>query len=432
MRLISRPWTFKSIDLAKSELFHADKDYFCVMMCMQKTAIGMRSMLLALLSVVWSLSASAQDGAYVGLQWMPQTEQQFLVRLDPYTSTVSPIGYIPNVKTISGAFAFNSKKGHYVFTGRDSASVPHHCVVDAQTGELLSRTPQQQQVNCLAYDSDTDLYFGVWWDWSDSTQYFISFDPFTAQMTLLDSIPGVWRVYSATHVVSNGQYLLVAGDRFQNTGIYAIDVETGATVNITPIDPRMSAPHYDAFNDIHSLMSFDSASVCQLVHLDPMTGSYNVIAHYPELRGIQPEAGQAEPGRLILTASDHDQVHYRMVLNTLTGEVLSKVPFNPTAPWVNGVVYHAKHQVSGPAADNRLFVYPNPTTGPTTIELPSWAGQGGHTLRMFDTSGRIVKEWDTIETGVIRVDITGISSGIYMLQLLEANRPVGFGRVSVR
>jgi len=406
--------------------------YICNTKGKLKMRAGLLSCFALVLLFVWSSAALAQDGAYIGLQWMPQTEQQFLVRLDPYTGTVSPIGYIPGVKTISGGFAFNSEKGQYVFTGHDSAHVPHHVVVDAQTGELLSRIPRQHQINCLAYDPDTDLYFGVWWDGPDSTEYFVSFDPFTANMTLIDSIPGVRWVNGATPVVSNGHYLLVAYDRFQNGGIYVIEVETGATVNVTPIDPRMSAPQYDAFNDIHSLMYFDSASVCRLVHLDPMTGASNVIASYPELRGIQSGAGPAEPGRMVLTASDHDHIHYRMVINTLTGEVLSKIPFNPTAPWVNGVVYHAKHRVDSPAEDNRLFVYPNPTTGPVTIELPSWAGEEGHTLRMFDTSGRIVKKWDTIETGVIRLDVTGISSGIYMLQLLDANRPVGFGRLSVR
>lgn len=376
--------------------------------------------------------ALAQQGAYIGLQWAPEIEQEFLVRFDPYTGSVAPISHIPHVRTIGGLSFLNTEKGHYVFTGSDSSRVDHYFVLDAQTGELLSRTPQLHQINCMAYDADGDRFLGVWWDTADSTEYFVSFDPFTAKMTLIDSIPGVMWVNSATPLVRNGQYVLRASDKNMNPFFYVIDVETGATVSIAPINPRMSAPEYDAVSDIYSMMFFDTvASAAQLVHVDPLSATTDFIVHLPEFHGIQGGTTPSEPGRYVFKGMGHDGINYHVVLDLTTGQTLAKVPFDKNAPWINGVVYHAKHLPSGTTAEDGLHIYPNPTTDAATIALPSW-GSESHRLRMFDASGRMVREWSDIASRTVSVDGSGLSSGMYMLQFVDAKGKVTFGKLSMQ
>jgi len=376
--------------------------------------------------------ALAQQGAYIGLQWAPETEQEFLVRFDPYTGTVSPIRHIPHVRTIHSSAIFNTEKGHYIFTGSDSSRVDYYFVLDAQTGELLSRMPKLDQINCMAYDPNGDRYFGVWWDGSDSTEYFVSFDPFTAEMTLIDSIPGVMRVNSATPLVRNGRYVLCASDRDMKSGYYVIDVETGTTLSIAPISSRISAPEYDADNDIYSLMFFDTvASAAQLVHVDPMSATTDFIVHLPEFHGIQGGTTPSEPGRYVFKAMGHDGINYHVVLDLTTGQTLAKVPFNPQAPWINGVVYHAKYLPNNATSEDGLHIYPNPTADNATIAVPSW-GSEAHRLRMFDASGRMVREWSNIASRTVSVDGSGLSSGVYMLQFLDGKGQVTFGKLSIQ
>lgn len=374
----------------------------------------------------------AQQGAYIGLQWAPETEQEFLVRFDPYTGSVAPISHIPHVRNIGGLSFLNTEKGHYIFTGSDSTRVDHYFVLDAQTGALLSKTPKLHQINCMAYDADGDRYFGVWWDTADSTEYFVSFDPFTAEMILIDSIPGVMTVNSATPLIRNGQYVLCARDRDMNAGYYVIDVETGTTLNIAPISSRMSAPEYDATSDIYSLIFFDTvASAAQLVHVDPMSVTTDFIVHLPEFHGIQGGTTPSEPGRYLFKGMGNDGINYHVVLDLTTGQTLAKVPFDKNAPWINGVVYHAKHLPNDAATENGLVIYPNPTTDAATIALPSW-GSESHRLRMFDASGRMVSEWPDVTSSTVSVDGVGLSSGMYMLQFVDAKGQVTFGKLSIQ
>lgn len=380
----------------------------------------------------WTAIARAQQGAYIGLQWAPGTEQEFLVRFDPYTGSVSPIRHVPHLRTIGGQSFLNTEKDYYIFTGSDSSRVDHYFVLNAQTGELLNRTPKLHQINCMAYDSDGDRYFGVWWDAADSTEYFVSFDPFTAEMTLIDSIPDVMWVNSATPVVRNGQYVLCASDRNMYPSFYVIDVETGAIVSIAPINSRMSAPEYDAANDVYSLMFFDTvASTAQLVHLDPMSATTDFIMHLPEFQGIQGGTTPSEPNRYVFKGMGHDEINYHVVLDLTTGQTLSKVPFDPQAPWINGVVYHAKHLPNNTTAEDGLHIYPNPTIEAATIALPSW-GSASHRLRMFDASGRMVTEWSNITSPTVSLDGSNLSSGMYMFQFVDAKGQLTFGKLAIQ
>lgn len=81
-------------------------------------------------------------------------------------------------------------------------------------------------------------------------------------------------------------------------------------------------------------------------------------------------------------------------------------------------------------ASYRLNAFPNPALGICSVELPvgnKWS------LELNDPTGRLVRSYPTVSSGLVRIDLTGLASGPYTLVALDGpGTPRFFGTIAVQ
>ena len=90
-----------------------------------------------------------------------------------------------------------------------------------------------------------------------------------------------------------------------------------------------------------------------------------------------------------------------------TFSVYGGKPINPTRTLKDIVT--AEHPAAGPA----IRVYPNPSRGSLTIELPRT--EGGYHLHLTDGSGRTVRRWSGVQGSQLKA--SALKPGIYLLEI---------------
>jgi len=78
-----------------------------------------------------------------------------------------------------------------------------------------------------------------------------------------------------------------------------------------------------------------------------------------------------------------------------------------------------------------LNIYPNPMSDHAIVAMRNNEG-GYYNLKIFNLTGRLVKEVSVISAGTIRIDKDNLTSGIYVIQLLENEETVGRGKLVVQ
>ncbi|SEP63108.1 T9SS type A sorting domain-containing protein [Neolewinella agarilytica] len=80
---------------------------------------------------------------------------------------------------------------------------------------------------------------------------------------------------------------------------------------------------------------------------------------------------------------------------------------------------------------SHLKVYPNPTSGLVTVELPTNTTEG--TIELFDASGRMLRaESIRFAEATHQMDIQGLPAGVYQLRFTSANGANGISRIVLR
>lgn len=109
------------------------------------------------------------------------------------------------------------------------------------------------------------------------------------------------------------------------------------------------------------------------------------------------------------------------------GNVTGVVGIDPSNWIVNGVtsIIHDEDLnllgVENIAGEEQMKIYPNPTNGPITIELPE---AGKYILKVFDPKGKFLLEKSFTQT--VQVDLEKLSGGMYLLQVESEN---GTGKI---
>lgn len=79
--------------------------------------------------------------------------------------------------------------------------------------------------------------------------------------------------------------------------------------------------------------------------------------------------------------------------------------------------------------------YPNPTSGPLTLQLPEPLATE-HTVRIHTLEGRRVRQWsvpaETDATRPLYLDLSGLSAGVYLLRVYAEGQPRWEGKVVLR
>jgi hypothetical protein len=85
-------------------------------------------------------------------------------------------------------------------------------------------------------------------------------------------------------------------------------------------------------------------------------------------------------------------------------------PINPTRT-IKDII-----TTESPAAGAAIRVYPNPSRGSLTVDLPRT--EGGYNLHLTDGSGRTVRRWSGVQGGQLKAN--ALKPGIYLLEIKQA------------
>ncbi|HEY0030512.1 MAG TPA: T9SS type A sorting domain-containing protein [Bacteroidia bacterium] len=78
-----------------------------------------------------------------------------------------------------------------------------------------------------------------------------------------------------------------------------------------------------------------------------------------------------------------------------------------------------------------LFIYPNPMTATATVKIASGLKLQNAELKIMDVTGRIVKTISSIQSNELTFDRGELSDGIYIYQLTENAKPIGYGKLVI-
>lgn len=72
------------------------------------------------------------------------------------------------------------------------------------------------------------------------------------------------------------------------------------------------------------------------------------------------------------------------------------------------------NSVSEKSIDDIARVYPNPSSGILNVEVLNKTAEG---IRIYDLSGRMLKQINVVKSGDIRLNLTGYAPGVYIIQI---------------
>jgi len=136
-------------------------------------------------------------------------------------------------------------------------------------------------------------------------------------------------------------------------------------------------------------------------NLDFETGSDVIGYNWKSLNGSQ---YVIEDSLLFFVKAQQGGV-YKLVFDSFAGSSTGITTFNTTLLSPLGL--------NNPEVV-KVFVYPNPATDQLNLVLqgPSFSGKTG----LYDLSGRLLRIWELDRTGSMKLDVSEISSGTYILQ----------------
>lgn len=232
-------------------------------------------------------------GKYYGLWWDAGSSLEYFVSYDPSTSTKTLVDTIPGIKLISGgASVFDAHQNRYVFIGGASSSTMAYNIIDASTGALLSQSPVVgRQVDNMVYSPNERKIYGVWWDASTATEYFVSIDPYTSTRTVLASIPEVQWIVSGNAAYDSrcDQYVFIGGTGGSATMAYiVIDAHTGATLSRSPVGGRgVDNMAYSTKDRTFVGVWWDASTTTEyFVSIDPYTSTRTILDTLADVKWI--------------------------------------------------------------------------------------------------------------------------------------------------
>jgi hypothetical protein len=189
-----------------------------------------------------------------GLHWDNSAQEEFLVTVDPATGAFTLIDSIQGLHLIvidPNYTTFDETNGRYILNGIDNNSNSYLYSIDVTDASIASNPlfpvlPNPgDMLNELQYDNTTCTMYGLYWDYSDSTEYLVSVDPATGSFTTIDSIPGVEAIASNPHYTTfdeiNHRYIFMGIDLSGVSRLYSVDVNTG-NVTYDPPFPMVPDP----------------------------------------------------------------------------------------------------------------------------------------------------------------------------------------------
>ncbi len=400
-----------------------------------------------ILNMLATATVNAQTSVHYGLSWDASTSTEYFVRIDPATSTKTILNSIPGVKLIaSGNYTYNSDCDQYVFVGGATAASLAYYVIDAHTGTVISTSPVGDKIDEIAYSHQDRAFYGLWWDASASTEYFVSIDPATSTKTILDSIPEVKWISSFNSAFNPdcNQYVFIGGPTTSSMAYYVIDAHTGAVVSQSPVDGQVDGLAYSHHDRIFYGLWWDASSSTEyFVTVDPATSAKTIVNDIPGVKWINAGnyAYDTDCDRYVFVGGPATSaMAYFVIAASTGGTVISQSPVNGKIDEIayggvsmdspdpeielNGVI--SIHSLG--SLQSAFAIHLNPSSNGITLEIKNGAHEK-FSFILHDMFGRTVAKTDGIHTDQVQIKGTSLTRGVYFFQLRNDKGLVGSGQL---
>lgn len=217
-----------------------------------------------------SMETDQLTGISYALHWDASESTEYVVSVDRETGDYELICAIPGVEYVYLDATFDSESKIYTFRGKPATDPWTLYSVDVTSGLIVS-SPEfpvmigtWDNINFLQYNADGEL-FGLHWDSSEETEYFVSIDPTTGEHEIISAIPDI-------QVITEGGIFDQLNNRYSFIGtddgplefhLVTIDVTTGEIIS-NPNFPILE----DDLDNVIELQYDNSTGILYGLHWD--------------------------------------------------------------------------------------------------------------------------------------------------------------------
>lgn len=182
------------------------------------------------------------NGILYGIHWSTSLANGDFVSINPATlayTVISPI----NLTTIGSDVTFDDINHRYIIAAGDN--IGNQCLfsIDATTGNIISKPPLSG-VSGIQFDNSSGNLYGLHWDNSLQTEYFVSINITNGTITIINSIPLVKSIAMGypTFDELNKRYTFSGSDNSGNRYLFTLDATNGQVVS-NPLFPVFIPPY---------------------------------------------------------------------------------------------------------------------------------------------------------------------------------------------
>ena len=395
-------------------------------------------------------------------------QKEYLVKVFPSTVAITIIDSIHLVHwiTVMPNFSGMDEIHHrYIFQGSDTNLNYALYSIDATSGAIVYSPPfpalssPDDNIIELQFDNSNGVLYGLHWDNSEQREYFISVDPATGAMTLIDSIPYVHYIAVGpsytTYDKNNHRYFFQGIDDFGAYHLYGIDALTGHVLSSPSYPPsigNISELQYDnttqtiygIFRDNVNhhiyLMNFDPVTLAA-TNIDSIAGLYNVVdsPHYTCFDQVN--------RHYIFKGIDQSWQNRLYTVDVNTAQVLSNPLFPVLTYSYENVIelecdnatgeFFALHWgidklVTGmntAAYDKDFKLYPNPFSDHCTLEFNQTLSDVA--IFIYNAEGKVVRTEKYGPSSSIEIQRDQLPGGLYFISVNSGNLHLGLRKIVV-
>lgn len=286
----------------------------------------------------------------INISWA-SSQVEFIVNVDPVTGSFIKIEDISELEWIQVApnmTAMNETEGHYIFNGIDNTSTSRLYSIEVSTGQTAHFPPfpilsdPLDNVIQLQMDNKNNILYGLSWDDSEQTEYFVEIDPATGIITYISPIPDVNYIailpsYTTYNKWKSHYYFM--GITFSGESkLFTILATDGSIVSsidfpvlTDPMDNVGELQYNNADSTIYALHWDSSSSTEYLGSVDINDGSFTPLFPLYDVQyiTIAPKYTTFDElnGRYIFRGVDFSGVNRLYSVDVYTGAVLSEPEF---------------------------------------------------------------------------------------------------------
>jgi hypothetical protein len=399
---------------------------------------------------------------------MTSAQQEYLVKVFPTSGTIYIINNIPVVHwiTIMPNYSVMDEIHHrYIFQGMDTLMNRFLYSIDATSGAVISNPPfpalsdPADNIIELQFDNSNGNLYGLHWNNLEQREYFVSVDPATGAMTIIDSIPYVHYIATGpsytTYDKNNHRYFFQGIDDFGGYHLYAINALTGQVLSSPTYQPSIGNVYelqYDiSTNSMYGMYRDNVNHHIFLVNMDPITLATTIVDSISGLDNtcVSPHYVTFDQvnHHYIFLGMDHSWQKRLYTVDVNTGQVLSNPLFPVLLYSYENVIeleidnatgeFFALHWggdklptgINNTESNTDFKLFPNPFSDHCTLELGK--SMNDVAIFVYDVNGKVVRTIKYSNASSIEIQRDGLPSGLYFISVNCGNINLGLRKIVI-